>query len=36
MQDGPLPSPDGDDVVARGRLESDPDLNYPGAVADRG
>ena len=36
MQDGPLPSPNGDDVVARGRLESDPALNYPGAVADSG
>ena len=33
MQDGPLPPPSEDAVTPRGRLESDPDLNYPGAVA---
>ena len=33
-QDGPLPGPAEHDLVARGRLESDPDLNYQGSVAD--
>lgn len=33
-QDGPLPAPAEQDLVARGRLESDPDLNYQGSSAD--
>jgi N,N-dimethylformamidase len=34
MQDGPLPAPPPDAISPRGRLESDPDLNYPGAAPD--
>ena len=34
MQDGPLPAPPPDAITPRGRLESDPDLNYPGAAPD--
>ncbi|HRK44277.1 MAG TPA: LamG domain-containing protein [Nocardioides sp.] len=33
MQDGPLRPPE-DTAVARGRLESDPELNYQGTVGD--